>query len=206
MRLTDLQAQIPGLAEARTREHLNRALAFAHLASPILGQEVVLLTPRHRLELQLAGNAFCRDFQPRKGDVFQLLWRLSPSFRARLNTPRAVWAYWRLKRTMKGIPEPIAVRAANDYLVDMLQDLPEDSDGGSVNGNGPENYLHWMAVESYFYMTTMGISFSGYCETPYLVLQQWHRTFRLTREANPSFINQSDRLAARWFRTVQPRN
>ena len=203
MRLTDLKARIPGFKEAQDREHLNRALAFANVPWTLLGCEVVQLTPRHRLEMQLGGNAFARGLAPLQGDVFQFLWRLNPAFQARLTTIRSFRAYRRLKQAVRGIPTERAAREIAGYLAAMLQDMPEVSTNGS--DDTADNYVHWMAVESLVFMTGCGLKFAEYLDTPYLVLQQWHRARQVGRDNSPPFINESDRIANRWFSTAKRR-
>lgn len=211
MRLADPQAQIPGLRAAREREHLNRALAFAGVSWTLLGCDCVQLTPRHRLELQLGGNAFAIGMKPLLGDVFQLLWRLNPAFRVRPITLRSFMAHWCLKRSVKRMHAEKASGAIHAYLAAMLQDLPETSSDSHTGAGQPEKYLHWMSVESFFFIKQAGLTFAEYLDTPYLVLQQWHRASRLSawlsspvpNQEPPSFINDSDAIALRWFRGQQ---
>ncbi len=162
MRANDIQAQIPGLMEARAREQLNRAMAFAGLTWNLCGQECVQLTPRHRLELQLGRNAYAVGLTPMKGDAFCLLWRLNPAFSRSLLKPRAALAHWRLKRAIRRTDEERTHLEIYAFLAAMLQDLPESRSGAEENPGHPERYLHWMATESLFFKTECNTSFADY--------------------------------------------
>lgn len=199
MRPIDLEAVVPGYRQARQRERLNRALAFADVPWTICGFNCVHLTPTHRLELQLANNAFALDIAPKDGDVFQFLWRLNSSF---CRPPLSLKAWWernRIRAALHSIHVPKAVRAIQEYLVAMLQDMPEQ--GEATNSvNPPQNYVHWMASEARWFAVHMGMPLSEYKATPYLVLQQFSRAHRLATEESPQFINASDAIATEWHR------
>ena len=55
---SNIEDVVPGLAEARRAERLNRALAFAGVTRTLAGVEILPMTPAHRLTLQLLGTAF----------------------------------------------------------------------------------------------------------------------------------------------------
>lgn len=205
MRLINLEAVVPGLREARQSERMNRAMAFAGLSVPVLGQECVPLTPRHRLAFQLAGNAFAHGLGERamEGDVFQFLWALNPAWRRGQPITWAATAAWRkIKATVKRTPLGIQRRAVMEYLAAMLQDLPEGNDRPASH-NPATNYVHWMAAELYFYMRACGMSRAQYEAESYLVLQQLYRAHRLDTDDDATFINASDRLVSQWQRQMQ---
>ena len=73
---------------ARAAEQASRALSYLPKAPALCGVPVVPFTPRHWLELELAGNVLLPGVAvagvgnaPLLGDVAQFLWRLHPNFR-----------------------------------------------------------------------------------------------------------------------------
>lgn len=205
MRATNLEDIVPGLREARAGERQNRALAFSGVTWTVCGRQIVALTPRHRLELQLVRNAFAVGAPASPKDLLQFLWRLSPDFRRNPWPGTGAWfAEWGLARACAGFDPVRATREVYAYLAAMLQDLPE---GGAERDtiNVPENYVHWMAVEANFYLSRYpSFTLSSFMDTPYLVLQQLYRAHRLEHEEHPNFINESDRLVNEWHRRVAP--
>jgi hypothetical protein len=210
--VANLETLVPGLAEARQAERQNRSLAFAGLTHTLCGVEVMPLTPRHRLALQLLRNAFTTHIEPMQGDVFQFLWLLSPGYISPLSGRRmaAEWRQMRLRRHVRKLDVLQAVREIKAYIVAQLQDMSETSAEGSTDF-GP--WVHWLAYEATFYVNVYrGFTLESYLQTPYLVLQQLQRAWRinnpkLTRgtdgslvEEEPQFINASDRLVSTWQR------
>ena len=176
----------------------------------ISGLLVVPLTPRHRLELQLAGNAFAVGSTVTKLDVFNILWRLNPDF---ARAPRWLSAAWRKRRAVFRAVKTADIGTIRTeillFLDAMLQDLPESreaSDGGGLGG-----YVHWLGNEEHFYCSTYGGITPAACkDIPYLELQQLFRAWRIEHERDdegkptePQFINRSDALVNRWQRTIQ---
>lgn len=200
MRPTDLEALIPGLREARETEHRNRSLCFAGITWTVAGFEIVAMTPRHKLELQLAGNAFfVRDVFPKAGDLFQILWRLHPKFARSSFALPVLLAKVRLKRKIGQMTHGAVLSAAwaiADYLEAMSQDLPE---GGEDGGKSSSQYVHWLATEMSFYLRKFnGFTGASYMDTPYLLLQQLFRAYRVSEETDPKFIDASDAIVGRW--------
>lgn len=74
---TNLPPEIKAAVDAA-----NRARALAWLPEPpmLCGRQIRHFTPRMRLDLELAGNAFASGRAPRKHDVFAFLWRLNPAY------------------------------------------------------------------------------------------------------------------------------
>lgn len=204
MRPTNLEALIPGLKDARDSEHLNRALCFAGLTWTIEGEEVLPMTPRHKLELQLTRNCFfVVGHVPDAADVYQFLWRLNPGFKRNgLSLAKArIWLKTRLMTRQKAL---IAALAISDYLHAMIQDLPE---GGEESGGQEYGaYVHWLASDITFFLRRFqGFTADSYMDTPYLVLQQLIRAYRINVEEDPDFINDSDRIAGLWLRKNAPK-
>ncbi len=209
-----LESLVPGLAQARAEEQRNRALAFSGLTHTICGVEVCPMTPDHRLELQLVRNAFTfPTVEPLEGDVFQLFWVLSPARpknNAKASWITAILAKRRLKRVVTATKLETLARAAKTYLADQLQDAPEgDADGRAIDTSA----VHWMASEMAFWCEVHGgFTPESYRRTPYLVLQQLHRMWKINHPrieyqhdgtptiVEPQFINRSDRLAGAWIR------
>lgn len=201
MRANTLEDIIPGLREARAKERQNRAIAFSEIPWTVCGLDVVVLTPRHRLEFQLVENAFALGGVPTRADLLQFLWRLNPRFTKRVWMLSPAWfARRRVARIARKVDLAEAAREIYTYLSAMLQDLPGDS-GGRDTLNPPELYVHWLAGEINFYLTRYnGFSIPILMDTPYLVLQQLYRAARLASEEHPNFINESDRIIASWQR------
>ncbi len=198
MRTPNLEAAVPGFKAARDRERLHRALAFADVPWTICGLTCAHLTPGHRVELQLAGNALACGLLPKKGDVFQILWRLNPAFSRKIGF-RGWLAKRRVVRAVRMAQESAAALEVLEYMTAMMQDLPESSESAD-SSNPAGNYVHWMAGEAAFFMSRFNMAFREYRETPYLILQQLHRGYRLSHELDPQFINASDRLINQWQR------
>lgn len=208
----NIEAIVPGLAELRALERTNRALAFAGLGHTVCGREVRPLTPRHRLTLQLLQNAFTAPAAvPLEGDVFQFLWVLSPAYRFGAGwRPASEVRQWFLRRYVRRLHVATAAREIRVYLTHQLQDLPES---GMESGPDVSAWVHWVAMDAAFWMETLpSFTLERYLETPYLVLQQLYRAWRVHNPRvssdesgrpvveEPSFINASDRLLGKWHR------
>lgn len=212
MNVANLENVVPGLAEARAAERQNRALAFVGLTHTLCGVEVQPYTPRHRLSLQLLRNAFTTHTEPMPGDLFQFLWLLSPGYISPLTGRRMAseWRQMRLRRHVRRLDVAKAIRSVKEYIVAQMQDLPEGSDD---SGTDFSPWLHWAASEGSFYLNVHGgFTLESYMQTPYLVLQQLHRAWRINHPnishnkegdlvvEEPQFINASDRLVSHWQR------
>jgi hypothetical protein len=206
MRANQLEDLIPGLREARDKERQNRALAFSDIPWTVCGLDVVVLTPRHRLEFQLVRNAFTVGGTVTQADVFQFLWRLNPSFKKRVWFGSFAWfARRKVALAVKELDMDSATLEILTYLASMLQDLPEGG-GTRDTSNPPENYVHWLSCEANFYLARYnGFSVPVLMDTPYLVLQQLYRAYRLSNETHPNFINASDKLIGDYMRANAPR-
>lgn len=173
-------------------------MAFARVPWTLCGSQAVQLTPRMRLEFQLAQNAFAMGGEPTRADVFQILWRLHPEFSRAAISPRSWLAHYRTTKLVKRLNLDRATEEISVYLNAMMQDLPEGGESGE-SSNPPQNYVHWMATEQHFYLTHYnGFSPEVYKDTPYVELQQLYRAYRLATEEHPNFINYSDTLVGRW--------
>lgn len=209
----NIEQLVPGLAELRARERQNRALAFAGLTHTLCGVEVLPLTPRHRLALQLTRNAFTvAGVEPMEGDLFAFLWLLSPDYRSPVQGGRiaSAWRQWRLRRHVRRLDLAPAIREVKVYLVDQLQDSAESSAG---DGSDFSAWVHWAAADAGFWLNIHGgFTLEQYFATPYLVLQQLNRMWKVNHPnvtydqrgqlqiEEPNFVNQSDRLAGAWHR------
>ncbi len=215
--MTDPIASIPGLAELRAQERLNRALAFAGLTHTVCGLEIAPLTPAHRLGLQLVGSAFVRGDEPSLADIAQFLWFLSPDY----ERPAARPGFWAKRKNAKlerrrraiakhvaGLDESVAGWEVKRYLAGQLQDTPATSLEG---GSDQSAYVHWIASDASFWLNIHGgFTLESFLATPYLVLQQlmraWqcnHPTYHRNPDGSvtaeePTFINRSDQLLGNW--------
>lgn len=198
----NFETLVPGLRELRARERENRALGFAGITRTVCGEELASLTPGTRLELQLLRNAFTiPGVEPLDGDVFLFLW-ITNARRTRVPVVSS-FRQWRLRRRVKKLHLAAAVREIRSYMVDQLQDLPE----ASGEGADLSPWVFWMASEASWWLSTHGgFTLEAYLRTPYIVLQQLYRGFRMNNPVvaydargnaiveEPQFINASDRL------------
>lgn len=200
---------IPGLAEQRAQERENRALAFAGITHTVCGREIVPLTPGHRLNLQLVGNAFAFPAAASATlvDVFVFLWVLSPHNTGTLEAARQQVF---LREDVMKMDRKESVRDILRYIVDQLQDTAESS---GEAGKDNSAWIHWMAMDAEFWISVHGgFTLDTYKKTPYLVLQQLYRAWRVNHpdiERNkdgsvfvrdPVFFNQSDKLVSAFQR------
>lgn len=206
----NFEAFVPGLAELRAAERLNRARAFAGLTHTLCGVELRSLTPRHRLTLQLMRNAFAAErVEALEGDVFTFLWVLSPNY-CGSRGPVALLRQALLRRRVRRLALAIARAEIRDYLATQLQDLPESSMG---DGADHSPWVHWIAMDASWWLNVHGgFTLAEYYSTPYLVLQQLFRGWRVNNPdvsfdsrgnaivKEPQFINASDQLVGRWTR------
>lgn len=207
---SNLEALVPGLVELRTQERTNRAFAFAGLTHTLCGVELMQMTPRHRLALQILRNCFVGSTaEPLAGDVFTFLWVLSPHY-SRQITPASTVRQFFLRRRAKRLNRGIAASEIRSYIVAQLQDLPESS---TDEGFDQSPWVHWVATDASWWLNVHGgFTLETYFQTPYLVLQQLYRgwrvnnpTVRVDKDGNvtvedPHFINESDRLVGQWQR------
>lgn len=209
---SNLETVIPGLAAAREAEHLNRAIAFAGLHHRVCGVEVRPITPATRLRLQMLRNAFAvADAEPLEGDVFQLLWVLSPHWRPLAGWQRVLseWSQWRLRRHVRRLELRAAVRECFEFISSQVQDDGERGTSGDGADFAP--WIHWLAQDASFWINIHGgFTLESYRETPLLVLQGLYRAWSVNhpdvvvgadgkpQTLQPSFINASDRIIGAW--------
>lgn len=216
---SNLEDLVPGLADARRRERLNRALAFAGVTHTICGVELLAMTPGHRLALQLLGNAFVSRATPLEGDVFTFLWVLSSSYSRRI-TPASTVRQFFLRRRVRRIKAAgrlgAAISQIREYVVAQYQDFPEDSAGEEGGGERIDHspWVHWAASDASWWMNKHGgFTRAEYFATPYSVLQQLYRGWQINNPevtvdrdgkvsvSEPQFINGSDGLVGRWHQS-----
>lgn len=205
---SNLEALVPGLVELRSKERANRAFAFAGLTHTLCGVELRPMTPRHRLTLQLIRNAFVASArEPLAGDVFGFLWVLSPHYSRSLSLNSRIRQFL-LRRRVKVLERGVVASEIRAYIVAQLQDLPESS---TESGFDQSPWVHWAATDASWWLNVHGgFTLETYFETPYLVLQQLYRGWRVNNPAvkfesdgkmtveDPQFINESDRLVGQW--------
>lgn len=207
---SSLESLVPGLAELRAREHLNRAIGLVGMTRTLLGFEVCALTPQRRLALQLVRNAFATlGLEPLVGDVSEFLWVASPLWRPSpgpLRRALGLLVQRRIARRVRRLALAAAVREINIFLVEQLQDLP----GLTRDGVDHSPWVHWASAEASWWMSTHGLSFEEYLRTPYPILQQLRRGWEINNPTarvrsdgelvvdEPSFLNASDRLVGQW--------
>jgi hypothetical protein len=207
MTSVDLERLVPGLADQLAQERQNRALAFAGLTHTVCGREILPLTPGHRLTLQLLGNAFTQIGRtPTLADVFVFLWVTSPHNIGGLEAKRQQYF---LRQDVMAFNLSESAASIFQYIVDQLQ----DTSSGSGEGKDQSRWVHWMAMDSFFYMSQIpGLTLAEYKRTPFLVLQQIYRAWQCNHPdmertqdgtvfvREPMFQNSSDRLVRQWHR------
>ncbi len=213
MNAIEISKAVPGLAAVVMAERRNRGLAFAGLHHAIAGVKVSPITPRHRLALALVGNSVIRKGVPvAPGAAQEFIWFLSPACDLPARSLRRWWSKWRLGRHLARRPAGEVDAAAREYFAAQMQD--EDFDlGGNSTVPDYSNAIHWMAAEASFWISRHGgFTLESYLATPYLVLQQLERAYRVTNPQIkpdldgrpaivwPLFDNRSDRLVRDWHR------
>lgn len=214
MQINDLERLIPGLAEARAAEQRNRALAFVGLTHTVAGIELVPMTPRHKLALQLVGNAYAvgRAAEASAVDSFQFLWCQSEAYAKRWD--RLAWLSRMDRRRIAKIvkrSDHAELRAMiSAYIYSQVHDFPEHD-----NDESPDyrNSIHWAGIEAAFWINIHGgFTLESYMGTPYLVLQQLMRAYRANHPKrvqnqdgswaieHPTFNNGSDRIVGLFHR------
>lgn len=208
MNPVDFEKFVPGLAEERAQERHNRALAFAGITHTVCGQEILPLTPGHRLQLQLLQNAFTTvGAYCSLQDVFVFLWVLSPHNVGGLEAARQQVF---LREDVLRLDLPNSVAEISRYLVDQLQDALDGA--GAGEGKDHSAWIHWMAMDAAFWMTQYGFSYQEYQRTPFMVLQQLFRAWKVNHPdmermpngsvivRDPIFRNASDRMVSAFHR------
>jgi hypothetical protein len=195
----------PGVTALRAHELANRATGFLGITRTIAGQELVLLTPRHRLRLILMSNAFLLGLRPRAGDVIELFWELSPWNPANGGRAGFMARFRRelMRLRLKAQDETGVILAALAYLGDMMADSPRGVEDFSLTAEELGQYCHWITVESSFYVQVHGgFTVESYLRTPYLVLNQLWRCWKILHpdlddDGHPlpaPFVDRSERL------------
>ena len=172
----------PGVTALREHELANRAAGFLGLTRTVAGQELVLLAPAHRLRLILMRNAFFLGLRPRAGDVLELFWELCP--RNPVNGGRKGFParFWRAlqRQRLRAQPMTPVILAALAYLGDMMADGPRGSDEINPTAQDLGQYCHWITVEGAFFVQAHGgFTIESYLRTPYLVLNQLWRCWKI---------------------------
>jgi hypothetical protein len=210
---SDFGKFIPGYSEVLTTERRNRAIAFLGLTRTVCGVEVVPFCPKHRLALGLVENGFMMHGDGGPEDVLQVLWHLSPLYEQRFG-PRRSAAEAERKRlavqVLAGDPADLS-QQVRVFLASQFADRPEIQ--GDDAGESPDysDHVHWVAIESSFWMSIHGgFTLESYLSTPYLVLQQLRRAWKVNNPDrmrlpngdvvtdHPIFRNFSDKLAGDW--------
>lgn len=209
------EAAVPGISAIRASERQNRAVALLGLTREVCGFPVVPFAPRHRLALAASGCGFVIDGDGGPEDVFQVLWHLSPWWDRR-EGPESLRAEGERIRIKQLVVEVVKAEAAPEmsrqvrvFLASQFADAPELS--GDEEGGQPDysDHVSWYAIEASFWMNVHGgFTLESYGRTPYLVLQQLRRAWKVNNPDrvrlpngdhvvdHPIFRNSSDRLIA----------
>lgn len=218
----------PAFLEARAAEQRRRLIAYLPIAEPItlvvrgrpVPVAVVHLTQRIRSELGLAENAFLAGLAPLRGDVFQLLWRLSPAWRRPLRPmwlrvhpsrrarplPRwrsllaygwhAGWAHARLGRLV----DRCDLRAAEAGIARWIEGQYQDEPARPVVGSAPAEVSTAPArcgldAVCQHFATWLGIDPLTVPDVPIPLLHQWHRDWLIATGRSEAVIDPSTELA-----------
>jgi hypothetical protein len=209
----------PEIQAALDDEQRSRLLAYLPCAPDLLGCPVVHFTPRIRLELELADNAFLAGREPRAVDVFALLWRLHPLFRRpdgtmpnarrpRSRSPllrlRSLRARRRIARKTRLLLLPLAAALIASYLSAVFRDRP----AGTLSEHEPRSLIpkpapHWLDDLTDYFAARYGWSIDAILDTPQPLLLQLWRAHAIA--AGIEIIDPSAELIGRWVsRTVSP--
>ena len=222
----------PQFLAARDREQAHRLMAHLSLAPAVrlvwrrtrreFWLRMVPLTERARLELALAGSAFFCDQPVLLGDVFVLLWRLSPAFRRplpgregavsglgrkRFRFLRLWWALGSLRaaaahRYLSAVVARCDLFAAETALLDWLAVAEQDAPGVDVaaarrtfSAARPQRCYPDMVTE--FFAERYHLSRADILDAPVAVLHQIYRASVLTGpDGDMEVFAPSDRLLA----------
>lgn len=191
----NLESMVPGLREQRAHEALTRALAFSGIGPTVCGISVEHITPRDRIRLRLLKNAYMiESLAPLKGDAYAILCLMSQKMRSCRFIGK-----WREKRRIARVVREKGLdwlsSGIRAYLSDAFQDSPEAfGDERKKMVDGRSDHVLPLAAECEFFMTEFHMCVDEFMSTPYLVLQQLHRAYRLNNPDDPGFVNKSDRM------------
>lgn len=174
-------------------ENQRRGLSYLPLGPGLLGSETVPFTPRHRLELELAGNAWLVGGLPAPAHTFQFLWRLHPLFRrpdgsfpnqrsalgARPSASASAAAREHLAARAIHFPLSVCTLAIRPFLEAALQDRPARtlSDPPPLYQPAP----HWLDDLVDYYAHRYGWHYARIMDTPLALLYQWWRAAAIAR-------------------------
>jgi hypothetical protein len=194
--------------KARAEERLNRMLAYLPMAPSLCGLPVVPITPRHRLELEAAGNAFFSNKRPLRGDVLDFLWRLNHCFRRvngempnlRGNTPRPSslacrLMRWRMRRvvTSRKFDLDAAASEIKGRIAVAYQDQAGSAESGEFRSELKADRF-WLDGFEAFYCGNWGWSYDVMLDTPIALLFQLYREHCLMKGIELPFMAPSDAL------------
>jgi hypothetical protein len=196
-----LRAQLPELDLQMRKEETLRAASAASDLLPLMGAWVRQITPRIRLDLELAGSPFLTGRSAMLKDVWVFLWRVSPHYVPAwklgiFRTPRAWYERQRLRFICQRADLWAFESAIHEFISDAYQDAPGSSDDDDGSSSGPEcnASVGWAA----FYMEKFGMDFDQYMDTPILVLHQLLRAWKAMNGFTCSDSNKSDLIATRF--------
>ncbi|HEX2101321.1 MAG TPA: hypothetical protein VHF69_11680 [Candidatus Synoicihabitans sp.] len=216
----------PAYEQAVAAEQERRRLAYLPIAQPItlhvrartVEVPVVYLTPCSENELLLAGNGFLVGRRPLRGDVFQLLWRVSPDF-SRPRWPmwvqahpgcrshalshwrsllaygcRAGLAHARLGRIVDRCRLNRAERSLRAWIGEHYEDEPAQrvERGTVVNPHRPLRCKTDAFVQHF--VTAFHLTPTEVLNTPIPLLLQWHRDRLIASGESLSVIDRSMEL------------
>ena len=202
----------PGITALREHELANRATGFLGITRTVAGLELVLWAPRHRLRLHGMRNAFVLGLRPRLGDVIEFFWELSPRNPENGGQPGFVARFRRemIRQKLKAQPEVPVIMSALGYLGDMMADAPRCTNEMSLTTEELGQYCHWVTAECSFYVQTHGgFTVESYMRTPYLVLNQLWRCWKILHpdtdeDGHPMpapFVDRSEKLIGATMQT-----
>lgn len=165
--------QIPGVAEAVSKEQLFRDAAFLPVKESIGAFEVKPLCLFHFLVLRIAGSAFLPPFTtPTPEDLAIFLWVVNPAYSPCQSARR------RFQKRCRGFKKDLALAAqltakARDWIEVALLDRPE----GGNSGYSPD-YFSSICTYSHVMRSEYGYSMEQTLHMPMRIL------FQICRELN----------------------
>lgn len=198
--------EVPGLAEARQREHDLRNLAFLPIGEEIAGIPVKAYTPYHLLALDAVKNGFVvpctfeRESE-RAAHALQFLWFVSTEYRIPTGKLDTLWMRWRRYRFTKRTAKVNAF-AVFDGIAKYLDEALMDCPGSSQSNSGVRQVGHasFMAsIVDMLYGAGYPWSEAEILNTPFRRIWQYLRLSMKRLDPECTLSNPSDRLASAYI-------
>lgn len=185
----NLADAIPGYREAVEREKFEREIAFLDIPETAGGVQLMPLTLRRVIALNVAGSPFVCGGQPTPVNTALTLWALSPEY-----SPGARFARWRFIRRCRRINYLKTIRDLDEYFDSAFADSP-----GGRPVSGPSYYSFSAAVVDVF-AHEYGWSEVDVMDIPFKRLWQYLKIIKRRSEPGCILFNPSDRVRGEWLK------